>query len=355
MSKDLTKSIFELLNKNDHEQLVYCCDKEIGLKAIIGIHNTALGPAMGGTRMWNYNSEEEALNDVVNLSMAMSYKSSLAGLNAGGGKAVIIGDPKIKNEKFIKRYAEFINDLNGKYWTAQDVNMTSDDIINIKKTTNYVVGLPKEHGGLGDSSAPTAFGVYLGMKSAMMNMTGSESLEGKKILILGVGKVGSKLINYLLKERSLVYAYDIDPKNLNLFSDRNIKILQEDMIYSYDYDIFSPCALGGAINKDSIDKIRCKVIAGAANNQIADEEIVLNKLKEKKIIFIPDFLINAGGIISVYHEQIGDLNSQKVMDMTSNIYDKVTDVLKFSQENDTSTYNAAIQLAKNRIHNISEK
>ena len=355
MSKDLTKSIFELLNKNDHEQLVYCCDKEIGLKAIIGIHNTALGPAMGGTRMWNYNSEEEALNDVVNLSMAMSYKSSLAGLNAGGGKAVIIGDPKIKYEKFIKRYAEFINDLNGKYWTAQDVNMTSDDIINIKKTTNYVVGLPKEHGGLGDSSAPTAFGVYLGMKSAMMNMTGSESLEGKKILVLGVGKVGSKLINYLLKEGSLVYAYDIDPKNLNVFSGTNIKILQEDMIYSNEYDIFSPCALGGVINKDSIDKIRCKVIAGAANNQIADEEIVLNKLKEKKIIFIPDFLINAGGIISVYHEQIGDLNSQKVMDMTSNIYDKVTDVLKFSQENDTSTYNAAIQLAKNRIHNISEK
>ena len=355
MSKDQTKSIFNSLNEAGHEQLIFCNDKELGLKAIIGIHNTALGPAMGGTRMWNYSSDEDALNDVINLSMAMSYKSSLAGLNAGGGKAVIIGDPKIKNEKFIRKYAEFLNDLKGKYWTAQDVNMTSQDIVNIKKTSEYVVGLPKEHGGLGDSSVPTAYGVYLGMKSALMNVTGNDSLTDKKILIQGVGKVGSKLIDYLLKEGSKVFAFDINKNNLERFNRSNITILNEEDLYRNRYDIYSPCALGGAVNKSSINHIKCDIIAGAANNQITDEDIVLPKLKEKNILFIPDFLINAGGIISVYHEQINDLDSKKVMDMTSDIFDKVTDVLKFSSEKNISTFQAAIQLAKDRINKISEK
>ena len=355
MSKDQTKSIFNYLNEHEHEQLIYCHDKELGLKAIVGIHNTALGPAIGGTRMWNYTSDEEALNDVINLSMAMSYKSSLAGLNAGGGKAVIIGDPKIKNEKFIRRYAEFLNDLKGKYWTAQDVNMTSEDIVNIKKTSRYVVGLPKEHGGLGDSSVPTAYGVYLGMKSALMNITGKDSLSDKKILIQGVGKVGGKLIDYLLEEGSMIYAYDINKNNLEKFNRSNIIILKEEDIFKNRYDIYSPCALGGAVNKDSVDQIECDIIAGAANNQISDEDIVLPKLKEKNILYIPDFLINAGGIISVYHEQINDLDTKKVMDMTSDIFDKVTDVLKFSSENNISTFQAAVQLAKDRINKVSEK
>ena len=355
MSKDQTKSIFNYLNEHEHEQLIYCHDKELGLKAIVGIHNTALGPAIGGTRMWNYTSDEEALNDVINLSMAMSYKSSLAGLNAGGGKAVIIGDPKIKNERFIRRYAEFLNDLKGKYWTAQDVNMTSEDIVNIKKTSRYVVGLPKEHGGLGDSSVPTAYGVYLGMKSALMNVTGKDSLSDKKILIQGVGKVGGKLIDYLLEEGSKIYAYDINKNNLEKFNRSNIIILKEEDIFKNRYDIYSPCALGGAVNKDSVDQIECDIIAGAANNQISDEDIVLPKLKEKNILYIPDFLINAGGIISVYHEQINDLDTKKVMDMTSDIFDKVTDVLKFSSENNISTFQAAVQLAKDRINKVSEK
>ena len=355
MSKDQTKSIFNSLNEYGHEQLVYCNDKELGLKAIIGIHNTVLGPAMGGTRMWNYSSDEEAINDVLNLSMAMSYKSSLAGLNAGGGKAVIIGDPKIKNEKFIRRYAEFLNDLKGKYWTAQDVNMTSEDIVNIKKTSRYVVGLPKEHGGLGDSSAPTAYGVYLGIKSAVMNITGKDSLQDKKIFVQGVGKVGSKLIDYLIEEGSKIFAYDINKNNLERYNKSKITILKEGDMYKNRYDIYSPCALGGAVNKDSVDQIQCDIIAGAANNQISDEDIVLPKLKEKNILFIPDFLINAGGIISVYHEQINDLDSKKVMDMTSDIFDKVTDVLKFSSENNISTFQASIQLAKDRINKISEK
>ncbi len=355
MSKDQTKSIFTSLNEGGHEQLIYCNDKELGLKAIIGIHNTVLGPAMGGTRMWNYSSDEEALTDVINLSKAMSYKSSLAGLNAGGGKAVIIGDPKIKTKKFIKRYAEFLNDLKGKYWTAQDVNMTSEDIVNIKETSKYVVGLPKDHGGLGDSSVPTAYGVYLGMKSAVMNVTGNDSLLDKKIFVQGVGKVGSKLIDYLIKEGSKVYAYDVNKSNLERLNKSRITILNEENLYKNRYDIYSPCALGGAVNKDSVNHMECDIIAGAANNQISDEDIVLPKLKEKNILFIPDFLINAGGIISVYHEQINDLDSKKVMDMTSDIYNKVTDVLKFSSQNNISTFQAAVELAKDRITKFSEK
>ena len=183
MSIDENNSVFEKIMHDNHEQLVFCNDESIGLKAIIGIHNTSLGPAIGGTRMWNYVSDSAALEDVINLSKAMSYKSSLAGLNAGGGKAVIIGEQSLKSEKFIKRFGEFINDLNGKYWTAQDVNMSTQDILWIKEKTKFVVGLPKEHGGLGDSSAPTAFGVYMGIKSAVKHISNKESLEGKKILV----------------------------------------------------------------------------------------------------------------------------------------------------------------------------
>ena len=182
MSVDVDKSLFELIKDPNHEQIIFCNDNSIGLKAIIAIHNTNLGPAIGGTRMWNYSTDEEALKDVLNLSKAMSYKSSLAGLNAGGGKAVLIGQPNIKDRNYLKRFAQFIKDLNGKYWTAQDVNMTTEDIVYIKEICPFVVGLPKENGGLGDSSTPTAYGVYMGMKSATKHLTGSESLEGKKFL-----------------------------------------------------------------------------------------------------------------------------------------------------------------------------
>ena len=196
MSEDANKSLFELIKEPNHEQIVFCNDNSIGLKAIIGIHNTNLGPAIGGTRMWNYSTDEEALKDVLNLSKAMSYKSSLAGLNAGGGKAVLIGQLNIKDRNYLKRFAQFIKDLNGKYWTAQDVNMTTEDIVYIKEICPFVVGLPKENGGLGDSSTPTAYGVYMGMKAAANFQYGNDNLSGKKIAVQGVGHVGEYLIEY---------------------------------------------------------------------------------------------------------------------------------------------------------------
>ena len=325
----------------DHEQIVYCSDKDLGLKAIIGIHDTTLGPSIGGTRMWNYSTEEEGLKDVLRLSKAMSLKSSLAGLNAGGGKAVIIGDLKLKNQNFIKKYASFINDINGKYWTAQDVNISSQDMIWMKDVTPFVVGMPEEQGGLGDSSHPTAYGVYLGRK---------------KIALQGIGKVGAKLIEYLNKENANIYVSDINKEILkNITNKYKVSTFKNSELYSMELDIFSPCALGAILNSESIKKLKCKIIAGAANNQLEDDKIHDIELKEKNIIYVPDFLINAGGVISVYHEQIQDLSKEKVFGMTENIYSKVEDVLKLSSENDISTNVSAMKIALDRINRNRKK
>ena len=340
----------------DHEQIVYCSDKDLGLKAIIGIHDTTLGPSIGGTRMWNYSTEEEGLKDVLRLSKAMSLKSSLAGLNAGGGKAVIIGDLKLKNQNFIKKYASFINDINGKYWTAQDVNISSQDMIWMKDVTPFVVGMPEEQGGLGDSSHPTAYGVYLGMKAASKFVYGTDSLEGKKIALQGIGKVGAKLIEYLTKENANIYVSDINKEILKNITDKyNVSAFKNSELYSMELDIFSPCALGAILNSESIKKLKCKIVAGAANNQLEDDTIHDIELKEKNIIYVPDFLINAGGVISVYHEQIQDLSKEKVFGMTENIYSKVEDVLKLSSENDISTNASAMKIALDRINRNRKK
>ena len=348
-------NLFDKISNTNHEQLHYCSNKELGLKAIIGIHDTTLGPAIGGARMWNYVSEESALKDVLRLSRAMTLKSSLAGLNAGGGKAVIIGDIKLKNENFIKKYATFVNNLNGIYWTAQDVNISAQDMIWMKEITPYVVGMPIEQGGLGDSSAPTAYGIYLGMKAAVKFIYGSDSLEGKKIAIQGIGKVGEKLVDFLIKEKAEIYVSDINDSILNSLSKRkNLKIFKNDDLFSLDIDIFSPCALGSVINTNSINQLNCKIIAGAANNQLEDDKIHDKELKAKGITYVPDFLINAGGIISVYHEQIQDLNKEKVFKMTEGIYSKVREVLSLSERNKISTNEAAMKIALDRI-NLKKK
>ena len=351
-NSNLSDKIFN----QDHEQIVYCSDNDLGLKAIIGIHDTTLGPSIGGTRMWNYSSEEEGLKDVLRLSKAMSLKSSLAGLNAGGGKAVIIGDLKLKNKNFIKKYASFINDLNGKYWTAQDVNISSQDMIWMKDITPFVVGMPEEKGGLGDSSHPTAYGVYLGMKAATKFVYGNDSLEGKKIALQGIGKVGAKLIEYLDKENADIFVSDINNEILNNITDQyKVKTFKNSELYSMDLDIFSPCALGAILNSESIKKLKCKIVAGAANNQLENDKTHDIELKEKNIVYVPDFLINAGGVISVYHEQIRDLDKEKVFEMTENIYSKVEDVLKLSSRNNISTNVSAMKIALDRINRNRKK
>ncbi len=353
-SKQATPEIFQTMEDLAHEQVVFCHDKYFGLKAIIGIHNTILGPAMGGTRMWNYENEQQALNDVLRLSRGMTLKSAIAGLNIGGGKAVIIGDArKIKNEALMRRFGKFVNSLGGKYWTAEDVNMTTRDMEYIHMETPYVTGLPESMGGSGDPSPVTAYGVYLGIKASSKKLYGSDSLEGRSVLVQGAGHVGGYLIDYLIKENCKVYISDIFSDKLKIISNKHkVHVMDPDKIFDFDYDIYSPCALGGTVNNESIAKMKCNIIAGGANNQLENEKVHGAMLKDKNIIYAPDFLINSGGIINVYQEKLGNYNREKVYRQTENIYEVCLKVLNYADKNNLTSHESALQLALDRINDM---
>ena len=334
---------------DNHEQIVFCNDKDTGLKAIIGIHNTVLGPALGGTRMWKYANEWEALNDVLRLSRGMTYKSAISGLNLGGGKAVIIGDSKTdKTPEMITRFGKFVDSLSGKYITAEDVGTTTEDMDRIHEVTKFVTGISESRGGSGNPSPVTAYGVYMGMKAAAKYQFGSDKLDGKKILVQGIGHVGETLVDYLTKEGAVVQITDINESRLKEMEVKyGVKIAQGD-IYSADVDIYAPCALGATINDETINKIKAKVIAGAANNQLANEKIHGPILKERGIAYAPDFLINAGGIINVYAEIVG-YDKAEAMRRTENIYNTTLEIFNFADEKGITTHQAALSIAEKRI------
>ncbi len=355
--KNTVKStVIKEMGEMGHEQIVFCYDKPTGLKAIIAIHNTTLGPALGGTRIWNYASEEEALQDALRLSRGMTFKNAVSGLNLGGGKAVIIGDAnKIKSEAFFRRFGQFIDSLGGKYITAEDVNMTTQDIENIARETKYITGMPQEKGGSGDPSPITAYGVYMGMKAAAKHAFGSDSLAGKKIAIQGVGHVGSVLVDYLAKEKAKIYITDISREKLNTIARKTrAEIVSEEEIYTLDIDIYAPCALGATINDETINKLRCKVIAGAANNQLADEKKHGEILKEKGIVYAPDFVINAGGVTNCYAEFTGKNDSAGVYSLTKNIYDTTLNILRKAEAEAITPHEAALGIALKRISDASK-
>jgi leucine dehydrogenase len=335
---------------DNHEQIVFCNDKDTGLKAIIGIHNTTLGPALGGTRMWKYNNEWEALNDVLRLSRGMSYKSAITGLNLGGGKAVIIGDSKIdKTPEMIRKFGEYVNSLSGKYITAEDVGTTTQDMDMIREMTSFVTGVSVEKGGSGNPSPVTAYGVYMGMKAAAKFQFGTENLGGKKVLVQGIGHVGETLVDYLTKEGALVQITDINQGRLEEISLKyGAQIFTGNDLYTADVDIYSPCALGATINDDTVNKIKAKVIAGAANNQLAKDTIHGQILKDRGIAYAPDFLINAGGIINVYGEIVG-YDSAEAMRRTENIYNTTLEIFNFAEQNEMTTQEAAMSIAQSRI------
>ena len=351
-ANDLIKvdPVFGQTSFNDHEQIVFCNDKDTGLKAIIGIHNTVLGPALGGTRMWKYANEWEALNDVLRLSRGMTYKSAISGLNLGGGKAVIIGDAKTeKTPEMMIKFGEFIHSLSGKYITAEDVGTTTPDMDLIRDVTPYVTGISEERGGSGNPSPVTAYGVYMGMKAAAKYKFGSENLAGKKVLVQGTGHVGETLIDYLTKEGALVQISDINEARMEEISAKyGARIYMGSDVYSADVDIYAPCALGATINDATINVIKAKVIAGAANNQLANEQIHGKMLQEKGILYAPDFLINAGGIINVYAEIVG-YDKAEAMRRTENIYNTTLDIFSFAETNNITTHEAALSLAQKRI------
>lgn len=342
--------VFGQISFDGHEQVVFCHDKDTGLKAIIGIHNTVLGPALGGTRMWNYSNEWEALNDVLRLSRGMTYKNSISGLNLGGGKAVIIGDAKIqKTDALMTRFGQFVDSLSGKYITAEDVGMETRDMDIVNAVTKHVAGISVERGGSGNPSPVTAYGVFMGMKAAAKYKFGSDNLEGKKVLVQGIGHVGESLVKHLTESGALVTISDINEGRLHeVGSKYGAKIYTGNDLYSLDVDIYAPCALGATINDDTVHKIQAKVIAGAANNQLSNELIHGQVLKERGILYAPDFLINAGGVINVYSE-IANLTKEQVLEKTENIYNTALEIFDFADKNDITTHQAAFSIAQKRI------
>jgi leucine dehydrogenase len=350
--KELQKMdpVFGQLSFDNHEQIVFCNDKDTGLKAIIGIHNSVLGPALGGTRMWNYANEWEALNDVLRLSRGMTYKSAITGLDLGGGKAVIIGDSKTqKTPEMMRKFGEFVHSLSGRYITAEDVGMVTADMDTVRDVTPYVTGISESRGGSGNPSPVTAYGVYLGMKAAAKHQFGSDKLEGKKILVQGIGHVGETLVDYLTKEGALVQITDInEDKLVEVEKKYGASIYSGSDLYTADVDIYSPCALGATINDDTVYKINAKVIAGAANNQLAYENIHGPILQERGIVYAPDFLINAGGIINVYAE-IKYYDKAEAMRKTENIYNTTLEIFDYAKVNNLTPQKAAMAIAEERI------
>jgi len=342
--------VFGQLSFDNHEQIVFCNDKDTGLKAIIGIHNTVLGPALGGTRMWQYNNEWEALNDVLRLSRGMSFKSAITGLNLGGGKAVIIGDAKTqKTPELMKRFGEFVHSLSGRYITAEDVGMETSDMDLVREVTPYVTGISETKGGAGNPSPITAYGVFMGMKAAAKYKFGTDVLENKSVIVQGIGHVGESLVEHLTNEGANVVIADINEARLAEVSERyGATIYRGNDIYSEAVDIYAPCALGATINDETINKIQAKIIAGAANNQLADENKHGEILRQKGIIYAPDFLINAGGIINVYAE-LENYGKTEIMRKTENIYNTTLEILASAETNNITTHHAALNIAQSRI------
>ena len=279
MSVESMKPDFELdnnpvisqMSSMEHDQLLFCSDNKTGLKAIIAIHDTTLGPALGGTRMWCYNNEVEALNDVLRLSRGMTYKNAISDLALGGGKAVIIGDSKtMKSEALFRRFGRFVDSLAGNYITAEDVGISPSDMVWVSKETDHVVGLP---GKSGDPSPVTAFGTYMGIKACAKIRYGTDSLEGRKVLVQGVGHVGEYLVEHLRKERAEVFVTDIHDETVSrIVKNYGAKGVELDAVYALDMDIYAPCALGGTINGATLSQLKCGIVAGAANNQLGIED-----------------------------------------------------------------------------------
>ncbi len=342
--------VFGQQSFDNHEQVVFCNDKDTGLKAIIGIHNTVLGPALGGTRMWNYESEWDALNDVLRLSRGMTFKSAITGLNLGGGKAVIIGDAKTqKTPELMKRFGEFVHSLSGRYITAEDVGMTTEDMDLVREVTPYVTGISESKGGAGNPSPITAYGVFMGMKAAAKFAYGSDILEDRVIYVEGIGNVGEALVEHLSNEGAKVFISDLNRERLEYVRDKYKAVIYEgDNLYGEAMDIYAPCALGATVNDATIHQLKAKVIAGAANNQLADEQKHGTMLRERGIVYAPDFLINAGGIINVYAE-LENYGKHEIIRKTENIYNTTLEILNNADTNNITTHQAAFDIAQARI------
>lgn len=342
--------MFADMKQMGHEQVVYCFDQTTGLRALIGIHSTALGPALGGCRMWNYANEQEALRDVLRLSRGMTYKAALADLALGGGKSVILGEPgKDKNEAMLRSFGKFVDSLGGKYITAQDVSISNTDLLHMRKETKHVVGLPTAMGGTGDPSPMTALGVFSGIKAAVVHRLQKHSLRGVRVAVQGCGSVGTKLCHLLHNEGAELWISDIDvDKTAPLVASCEAKVLASDALLRAEVDVFAPCALGAILDDDSIPCLQAKIVAGGANNQLADEQAHDQMLSARNILYAPDYVINAGGLISVSYE-VKKLAGTAV-EKTKAIYDTLLEIFHRAEQQSEGTGKTANRLAEERVH-----
>ena len=348
-------AILEQLSQSGHKKVVFCNDPSTGLKAIIAIHDTTLGPALGGVRMWNYNSEAEALEDVLRLSKGMTYKAAIAGLNVGGGTAVIIGDSrKQKSEALMRSFGRFVKNLNGEFIAGEDVGTTVRDMEYIRMETQHVTGVPESLGGAGNPAPYTAKGVYLGIKACVKEVYGTDELAGRSVVVQGAGNVGENLVELLRNDNVEVYVTDINEDHMRVIARKyKAKAIEADKIFNVGADIYAPCALGATINDKTLKTMKFAIIAGSANNQLADEQVHGQLLHDKGILYAPDYLINAGGIISCYSELTG-FGKKRTIQLTEHIYEATREVIKLSKSENIPTNLAAARIAEKRIDDIKK-
>src|SRR5579859_2879836 len=354
-ARRMALEVFKSIEKYGHEQLALFTNQAVGLRAIVAIHNTSLGPALGGCRMWTYGTDLEAIEDCLRLSRGMTYKAAAAGLNLGGGKAVIVGDAKKdKSEALFRAFGRFVESLNGRYITAEDVGTDVNDMEYVYMETRYVTGVAPAHGGSGDPSPVTAYGVLQGIKACVHEVkSGEESLRGMTVAIQGLGNVGYNLLKYLLDDGAKVIATDIDRERCERVAKdhKGVEIVSPEAILTANADILAPCAMGAILNDDTIPKLKVKIVAGGANNQLKEDKHGA-ELKKRGILYAPDYVINAGGLINVYNELEG-YNRERALRMTRGIYYNLLRTFEIAKKKDLPTNVAADRMAEERIETVS--
>jgi glutamate dehydrogenase/leucine dehydrogenase len=346
--------LFERIGGDDYEQIVYCHDRSSGLRSIIAIHSTVLGPALGGTRFYPYASEDDAVEDVLRLARGMTYKSAAAGRDHGGGQAVVLGDPStMKTEALMRAYARYVDSLGGRYVTAEDVGTTQADMDLIRRETRFVTGVSRALGGSGDPSAATAYGVLHAMKAVARNVWGDTALGDRHVVVSGVGKVGSNLVRHLIEERARVTIADVDDRAIERVArDFGVEVAPVDKAHAVDCDIFSPCALGATLNATTIPELRCAAVVGSANNQLAEPGCA-EQLADAGVVYAPDYVVNAGGDINIA-EELGDAgyHRERAYASVRRIFDTTSAVLATAAEEHITTAAAADRLAERRIAEV---
>lgn len=343
-------NVTEYMEAEGHKQLCVFVDKEVGLRAFIAIHDTTLGPALGGVRIWPHKTEDEAILDVLRLSKGMTYKAAAAGLNFGGGKSLIMASPQDKTEAMMRAYGRFVDSLGGRYVTTEDVGASDQDLEWIALETPHVSGLPVSQGGSGGPATATAYGIYNAMKACAARLWDNDSLQGRVVAVQGFGKVASSLAGHLREEGARLVVAEINQAALGMAREQGLEVLEDpSLIYEVECDIFSPCALGGILNDQTIPRLKCRAVVGSANNQLLEDRHG-EALQQRGVLYAPDYIVNAGGIINISMEVGRPYDEEAAMDRVASIYDTMTRVMDTAESQGIATSLAADRLAEERIN-----